>query len=54
MAVCDANFYELWQFVLFRNFVVKLTMITRMNKEKVVEKGHEIDIVPAYDWLVGC
>ncbi|MCF0201165.1 MAG: ATP-binding protein [Bacteroidales bacterium] len=32
----------------------KLTMITRMNKEKVVEKGHEIDIVPAYDWLVDC
>ncbi|MCF0205446.1 MAG: ATP-binding protein [Muribaculaceae bacterium] len=32
----------------------KLTLITRHNQETLVESGHEIHIVPAYDWLVDC
>lgn len=30
----------------------KLTLITRHNHEQIVEKGYNINIVPAYDWLV--
>ena len=30
----------------------KLTLITRHNQEQIVENGHTINIVPAYDWLV--
>lgn len=32
----------------------KLTLITRHNQEQIVEHGHTINIVPAYDWLVDC
>lgn len=32
----------------------KLTLITRHNQEQIVENGHTINIVPAYDWLVDC
>ena len=30
----------------------KLTLITRHNQEQIVERGYNINIVPAYDWLV--
>lgn len=30
----------------------KLTLVTRLNQEKVVEGEYEINIVPAYDWLI--
>lgn len=32
----------------------KLTLITRHNQERVIVDGKEINIVPAYDWLVDC
>lgn len=30
----------------------KLTLITRHNQEQIVKRGYNINIVPAYDWLV--
>jgi len=30
----------------------KLTLITRHNQEQIIERGYNINIVPAYDWLV--
>lgn len=32
----------------------KLTLITRHNQERVIIDDKEINIIPAYDWLVGC
>lgn len=32
----------------------KLTLITRHNQERVIIDDKEINIIPAYDWLVEC